>query len=443
MDDNSLVTPPVSPMPVEPTPVTMPQEPVVPVTVEPPAALSVEPPAVPSVIPQELTRKDNMLFRNLHPLVVVVTIGLTVTAILGTVSYLYGGGIDPTQKTPTQAVIVRPTAVPELTLSLASPASGVVTENSMLPVSGMTLPGVPVVFYTESHEDSVLSDEKGNFSGSILLDSGMNTLTITAMDENGQEKSLTMEVAYDDQVLGVKTENSNVMADKKAISGKVEKVSDKQLEVKQNNLGKSETVNIDRLTKVVNSKNKPIKINGVKPNDTTMVVASDDAASGAAKIKKAVKIFVKTATESAQLATKRKAVQGVVTNVSGKTITLAHQIQRDRTFTVIATDLTIIKMSGSASATLADVQVGKRITAVGDNDGAGGIIAKMIHIIPGKATGVFNKLPVTPQPTQAPSPTSTSSATPIVLLPSVTPSPTPVPPTSTPTPTEQPATPTP
>lgn len=132
---------------------------------------------------------------------------------------------------------------------------------------------------------------------------------------------------------------------------------------------------------------------------------------------KTQKILVReaAATESAKF--KRRAVMGVISALNGNTITLTHQIQRDRTFTVFFDSNTVFK-SKSVATTSASLAVGQRIVAVGSLKDAG-ILAKLIHIIPGRATGVFNRPTVIP--TLAP--TASPSATP-TLSPTLTPTPT-------------------
>ncbi|OGG05716.1 hypothetical protein A2872_04720 [Candidatus Gottesmanbacteria bacterium RIFCSPHIGHO2_01_FULL_42_12] len=162
--------------------------------------------------------------------------------------------------------------------------------------------------------------------------------------------------------------------------GKVEKINGNRLKV-----GLTDIL-MDLKTKVVGRK---IKL------DSKVAVVSE-LATRSGNLKKALKIFVKEGTPSGQL--KRRAVQGVITGISGNVITLAHQTKQERKFNVLMDSQTIIKSKNSASGSAALV-VGVRIVAMGTPTEAG-LLAKLIHVIPGKATGVFRKNPV-----------STSSAT--------------------------------
>jgi hypothetical protein len=96
------------------------------------------------------------------------------------------------QATPT------PTIVQPLTLELESPTDGTIVEGSTLTVTGKTLPNTTVVFYTETAEGSAQSDASGNFSGTITLTNGINSLVVTAFGEDGEEKTVSVDVVFDE-----------------------------------------------------------------------------------------------------------------------------------------------------------------------------------------------------------------------------------------------------
>ncbi|MBI4067550.1 hypothetical protein HY407_04150 [Candidatus Gottesmanbacteria bacterium] len=145
---------------------------------------------------------------------------------------------------------------------------------------------------------------------------------------------------------------------------------------------------------------------------------------------KAKKVKVSEASPAAQL--KRHAVFGIITALGDGTITLVHQIQRERTYQVLVDDLTEYKIKGITDATFADLTLGLRIAAVGTPT-SDGLLAKRIHVVPGKAVGVFSKQPIatpsgslttTPVATTSPTLTITSTPTPTPTLePSATPTP--------------------
>jgi hypothetical protein len=237
-------------------------------------------------------------------------------------------------------------------------------------------------------------------------------------------------VVYDDQVLGESTivskfDTTGKTSGKKFVANDIETLT--------------KMYKVDKKTKYVDEKNKPIPTTKVKQNSKALAILEDEISTPAGLLKKAVKILVRSATDSAQIqASKRQAVHGVITEISGSVIRLAHQVQRERQSSVTVTDLTKFVVKGVDNPTLAQIQVGQRIIVTGNLSPAGDIIATRVYVIPGKASGIFSRQPVTPYPTLTPLPTSVStpSATPATTL-SPTPSPT-LTPTPTPSPTPSP-----
>lgn len=82
-------------------------------------------------------------------------------------------------------------------VSLESPKEDTVVVDDKVEVNGKTLPGTVVFVYTEDDVYSVESDEAGNFNIEILVNEGINTVTLTAFSENGEEQSIYFDVVYD------------------------------------------------------------------------------------------------------------------------------------------------------------------------------------------------------------------------------------------------------
>jgi len=384
------------------------------------------PPTETEIAPQVFTEKKSSGYKWLIFAVLVVVL-------------LMGAGVGvyllntPGKKSSEVQVQVQPEPISELKLALVSPVTDTVSENNMITVSGTTNPNATVVVFSEDNESVIQSDSEGNFFGEIELVGGINTLSVTAFSEDGQEKTVTQEVVYDDQVLG-KSIDSNEKSS--PASNKERKFVENTLDalIKENR--------IDKNTKFVDERNKPVKANSVKPNAKILVISDSSDASDSSKIRKAVKVISRSATESAELRiSKRRAVQGMIVSVNDSTILLTHQTQKERQFRVVYNSQTVINATGSAAATATTFQVGQRIVAVGNVTETGEIVATRIHIIPGKATGLFLKQPISPYPTQTStpsatpwvtvSPTASPSATPMVTI---SPSPTAALPTDTPSP---------
>ena len=225
-----------------------------------------------------------------------------------------------------------------------------------------------------------------------------------------------------------KPENLN---NKKVIIGNIENLGTDTLTI-ENKVNKQKTnAVIADTTKIVGQDKKLLKVGALKLKDFIAVISTDsgEIATDGARLK-VKKIFVKEASQSALL--KRRAVQGIINAINGTTITLVHQTQRERTFTVIYSDITSIKsktIEASGSATTSLLTIGQRIAAVGDLGQNGEILAKRIHIIPGGAGGIFKKQPLATPATPSvslmatPSASATVSATPVA---SVSASPTPI-----------------
>ncbi len=81
-----------------------------------------------------------------------------------------------------------------LTLTLDSPKDEELSVNNEILVKGNTLPNTTVVMFNETDEVTVDSDANGNFETTIQLAEGINSLTVTAFAEDGQEKSLTVDI---------------------------------------------------------------------------------------------------------------------------------------------------------------------------------------------------------------------------------------------------------
>ncbi len=371
-----------------------------------------------ALLKKSLTRKQS-----------VFILGGTFLAAISLLSFSYWQIIKLTPSNGSPPLITGSVVKPVLGLSLESPASGDIILDGVVTVKGKAQPKSTIVFFTETDENSVETDTQGNFQGTLALETGINTLTILAIAQNGKEETLTLDLVYDeDQVKGKKTSETPPGQVKKeeakpakALIGEVEEITDDSITVI--NKGKSKVkTKVDKATKIIGSDKKALKLSSLQAEDVAAVITTDDAeATDSGKPKRATKIYVKRAKNMKQ--SKRRAVHGIITSIDGNTITLAHQIQRDRTYTIVATEETIVKIKGVTDASLDVLEIGQRIAAVGELSEEGGLVVKRIHLIAGGAGGIFKRLPVetseeaTGSPTISLQPTATSSAT-------ITPSPT-------------------
>jgi hypothetical protein len=202
--------------------------------------------------------------------------------------------------------------------------------------------------------------------------------------------------------------------EKKAVVGNVEQINSTSVTV-EDKKNKKSTTTIDSTTKVIGQDKKNVLLKSLKKNDKIAIISTDSAiATDGAKGKKALKIFVKEASSSAQ--SKRHGIQGIISGINGSIITIVHQVHQERTFDLGIDANTIVTMKG-ANATIADLKLGMRVAAVGETDASssGMLIAKRIHVIPGKGQAGLPKT-ATPSATLSITPTisSTPSATPTI-----------------------------
>lgn len=169
---------------------------------------------------------------------------------------------------------------------------------------------------------------------------------------------------------------------------------------------------------------KKTKIGTEKLKDLVSKLNSGRSELDTKNVGKIAKVKVAIASQSAQL--KRHAVSGIITELADGAITLVHQIHRERTYQIVTNDQTIVTIKGVTAATFSDLAVGQRIAVVG-NPTENGLLARRIHVIPGKARGIFEKQPLaSPSAIVSTTPSATGEAdlTPTVSV-TVTSSPTP------------------
>lgn len=97
---------------------------------------------------------------------------------------------------PTPAASISPTPASAVTLTLSSPEDESLTNVSSVTVSGKTFPNASVAIASESDDQIVTADSSGNFSTTVDLDGGYNTITATAFDQTGNSSSQSVTVTY-------------------------------------------------------------------------------------------------------------------------------------------------------------------------------------------------------------------------------------------------------
>jgi uncharacterized protein DUF5666 len=405
-----------------------------------------------------LNKKDEeeKVVKNKKSKFVSFIIPLIIIAVLGCLLYYF---LVFQNSKKEKDIIALPTPQ-EFFLAVDNLKEEITTINGELIVKGKTLPNSTVAIYSDIDETIVESDADGFFQETLVVEETGGLIRVTAYNQNGEEKSVTFEVTESDSVLGDKDkkpnqgkkddnpgnndkdeskENSNKDKDKED-KGQNDKDKDQSPSASASNKSDKEEKELDKEAKAAEKADflaDKLEFKQEKKIGATNMVKllnqfKDSTESGKVKNNyKFKKMEVAEASAGAKL--KRHSVSGIITSISDNTITIAHQTQQDRTWTIYYNDSTTItgkenKQSGdteaSGSASGASLVVGARITTVGipTDDG---ILATRIHIIPGKAIGVYEKLSestasasptaspsASPSPEASPPPTATASATP-------------------------------
>lgn len=84
----------------------------------------------------------------------------------------------------------------KLFLNLESPTANTVAVDNAVLIKGKTLANTTIVMFNEAGEEALESDQNGNFQGMLQLLPGDNTLTVTAFSEQGEEKTLSVNIVY-------------------------------------------------------------------------------------------------------------------------------------------------------------------------------------------------------------------------------------------------------
>ncbi len=88
-----------------------------------------------------------------------------------------------------------------LKLQILNPDDEIVVFDKTMTISGQTTPGSTVLISTQSSDSVQRSSPKGDFSRTLTLSPGLNSLTITVFDDKGQSKSEKRTIFYSEEKL--------------------------------------------------------------------------------------------------------------------------------------------------------------------------------------------------------------------------------------------------
>ena len=81
-------------------------------------------------------------------------------------------------------------------LDVTNPDDQSLLFNSRLLISGQTASNATVIINGDGNISEVDADKNGNFSQDLTLDEGLNQITVTAFNDEGNQKSITRQVYY-------------------------------------------------------------------------------------------------------------------------------------------------------------------------------------------------------------------------------------------------------
>jgi hypothetical protein len=104
-------------------------------------------------------------------------------------------------ETPIEEVKTEPAAEPTSTptgfsLSILSPEDEALIDTSKTEIKGLSVADAIIVIAAEKEEKIIEADENGSFATEISLIRGINEITVTAFNPEGEKTSQTLNVVY-------------------------------------------------------------------------------------------------------------------------------------------------------------------------------------------------------------------------------------------------------
>lgn len=84
----------------------------------------------------------------------------------------------------------------KMSLSITSPQDNSLLDQEEIEITGKTSPLANIVILFEEGEKIIQTDEQGDFKETIELSGGANEITITAVDQDGNEASKVLNLVY-------------------------------------------------------------------------------------------------------------------------------------------------------------------------------------------------------------------------------------------------------
>lgn len=126
---------------------------------------------------------------------IAVFVGIVVAGIA---FYIYQSTkiISPTKTKTVSITPPSPTPKATIYLTIAAPTDGEVFDKKVITVSGKTVPGSIIIISTDISDEVVSPTSTGDFSATVTIDDGGNTLHVSAIAPNGEQTSQIRTVTY-------------------------------------------------------------------------------------------------------------------------------------------------------------------------------------------------------------------------------------------------------
>jgi hypothetical protein len=118
--------------------------------------------------------------------------------VAGIAFYFFQIAKTPSNNVTTTVSIASPTpaAIPSISLTVDKPVDEEIVNNRILTVSGKTQSNAVVTVITDSSNDVITPDANGNFSTTVNLDDGQNSLEVISIAPNGESMTIKKTVTY-------------------------------------------------------------------------------------------------------------------------------------------------------------------------------------------------------------------------------------------------------
>lgn len=91
---------------------------------------------------------------------------------------------------------VKPTPPVGFTLNILSPQDEALIDTNKAEIKGSSVAAAIIVIAAENEEKIIEADENGSFATEVSLVRGINEITITAFNQEGEKTSQTLNVVY-------------------------------------------------------------------------------------------------------------------------------------------------------------------------------------------------------------------------------------------------------